>query len=276
MTVQEMIEKKKEYGYSNKMISELSGVPLGTVQKIFSGETDSPRYQTVQALSKIFPKRTSYSQRFTEEDINMFAEKSTYLPNSSASRLPINRGVAKTLDDYMALPEGARIEMIDGTFYDMGCPSNVHQRIAVIISSLFENYIDSNKGKCLTFTSPSDVQLDCDDKTVVQPDVYVVCDRDKINKDRTVGAPDLIIEILSPNNWHMDMIRKKNKYEKAGVKEYWIINPVEKEIYVYNFKKSSDFTTYTFNDEIPVSIWNGKCKVDFKKIYNKISFLYEE
>ena len=265
MTVDEMIKLKKEFGFSYQYISEKSGVPLGTVQKIFGGFTESPRYSTLQALSSVF------------EDVNMdndmVMETGHY--NVGTSTIKIDSYENKTLEDYLALPEGTRIELIDGVFYDMAAPTFVHQRIGAIICSMFENFIDENGGPCIPSVAPTDVQLDCDDKTMVQPDVLVVCDRDKIIKARVVGAPDLIVEVLSPSNWYMDVIRKKNKYQNAGVREYWIVLPDDKKVLVYNFEKSSDPIEYTFEDQIPVAIWNGKCVVDFKTIYSKIEFLYE-
>ena len=265
MTVDEMIKLKKEFGFSYQYISEKSGVPLGTVQKIFGGFTESPRYSTLKALSSVF------------EDVNMdkdmVMETSHY--NAGTSAIKIDSYENKTLEDYLALPEGTRIELIDGVFYDMAAPTFVHQRIGGMIFYEFERFIDANGGSCIPSIAPTDVQLDCDDKTMVQPDVLVVCDRDKIIKARVVGAPDLIVEILSPSNWYMDVIRKKRKYQNAGVREYWIVLPDDKKVLVYNFKKSSDPVEYTFEDQVPVAIWDGKCVVDFKTIYSKIEFLYD-
>ena len=265
MTVDEMIKLKKEFGFSYQYISEKSGVPLGTVQKIFGGFTESPRYSTLKALSSVFEDMNM--------DKDMVMETSHYSAGTSA--IKIDSYENKTLEDYLALPEGTRIELIDGVFYDMAAPTFVHQRIGAMILYEFERFIDENGGPCIPSVAPTDVQLDCDDKTMVQPDVLVVCDRDKIIKARVVGAPDLIVEVLSPSNWYMDVIRKKNKYQNAGVREYWIVLPDDKKVLVYNFEKSSDPVEYTFEDKVPVAIWDGKCVVDFKTIYSKIEFLYD-
>ena len=279
LTLEAMIQRKKELGLSCRQISEISGVPLGTVQKIFSGKTTSPRHQTLKDLNKAFPINYSrptehlYSNPHNDLYDNMVAETSSY--GVSKNPLDLDSYEGKTLEDYMALPEGTRIEMIDGVFYDMSAPTFVHRRIGNLIQNIFENYITKNGGPCIAITAPTDVQLDCDDKTMVQPDVFVICDRKKITKPRVVGAPDLVIEILSPSNWYMDMIRKLKKYKNAGVREYWIVIPDKKSIVVYNFEKSDDFIEYTFEDMIPVGIWNGDCTVDFKEIYDKISFLLD-
>ena len=145
--------------------------------------------------------------------------------------------------------------------------------------NVFENFVNENGGPCIPSIAPTDVQLDCDDKTMVQPDVLVVCDRDKIIKARVVGAPDLIVEVLSPSNWYMDIIRKMKKYKNAGVREYWIVLPDTKAVLVYDFENKSDSCEpieYSFNGTVPVRIWDGKCTVDFKNIYDKVSFLYDD
>ena len=179
----------------------------------------------------------------------------------------------KTLDDYLALPEGIRVELIDGVFYDMASPTSVHQRIGGEIYNQLSNFIDANNGYCVPFIAPMDVQLDCDDKTIVEPDVLVVCDRNKITKPRIVGAPDFIVEVLSPSNWYHDTIRKLKKYKNAGVREYWMVVPDTQKVIVYFFEKSPFPEEYSFTDEIPVNIWNGKCKIDFKAIFESIQFL---
>lgn len=108
MTISEMKEKKKEKGYTYAQMSVLSGVPLGTIQKIFSGETESPRYDTLQALEQLFSEKTTVY------------EKASYQADRNGSY---------TLDDYYALPDEQRVELIDGYFYDMSAPTFGHQSI---------------------------------------------------------------------------------------------------------------------------------------------------
>ena len=280
MTLDEMIIKKKELGYSYQYISEQSGVPLGTVQKVFGGSTASPRQSTLKALSRLFEETVSYD--ILSEDPNptdIVKETSSYGYTYGSNAIKADSYEGKTLEDYLALPEGTRIEMIDGVFYDMAAPTFIHQRIAAMIFNIFENFVNENGGSCIPSIAPTDVQLDCDDKTMVQPDVLVVCDRDKIIKARVVGAPDLIVEVLSPSNWYMDIIRKMKKYKNAGVREYWIVLPDIKSVLVYDFENVPDScepTEYSFDDTVPVRIWDEKCTVDFKYIYKKVSFLYED
>ena len=271
MTLDEILEKKKEYGYSNSIISELSGLPLGTVEKIMSGRTKTPRYQTLQALNRVFAREeVDYIYDNGDEKITVVNEPiPPYIAGTSALK---NEDM--TIDDYLALPDDIRVELIDGVFYDMAAPTTIHQRIGDLICTEFINFVRSNKGPCVPFSAPTDVQLDCDNRTMVQPDVMVVCDRDKITRPRIYGAPDMIVEVLSPSSWYHDTVRKLRKYKNAGVREYWIVLPEEKKIMVYVFEKSSDPTIYTFEDKVPVAIWDGKCVVDFKMLYEEISFMY--
>ena len=155
MTINEMKEKKKEKGYSYAKIAELSGVPLGTVQKIFSGETVNPRYDTLLALEHFFEEPLE----IREPVYNRYERNGSY-----------------TVDDYRALPDEQRVELIDGYFYDMASPTFGHQSIGGEIYRQIANFIMENGGNCRPFIAPVDVQLDCDEKTMVQPDVGIVCD----------------------------------------------------------------------------------------------------
>lgn len=257
MNLEEMKKRKKELGYSYEQISTLSGVPLGTVQKVFSGVTSSPRYDTLLALEKVFSG-----------------------PEPSLLREPAAVYGAKkqgeyTLEDYYKIPDEQRVELIDGVIYDMSAPTSVHQIITGLLYAKLLSHITSKGGTCLPMLSPLDVQLDCDNRTMVQPDVVVVCDRSKVIKRCVYGAPDLCIEILSPSTRKKDMVIKLNKYMNAGVKEYWLIDPDKKTVVVYDFAHDNLLQIYGFSDKIPLRLWEDDCRIDFKEIYDYVSFLYE-
>lgn len=268
MTIQEMKQRKKELGYTNEMVSDLSGVPLGTVQKVFAGVTTCPRYDTLMALEKLFREKP--------QERKDAGKAPYYVDRISESVTPyqVKKQGEYTLGDYYALPDERRVELIDGVIYDMSAPTSTHQLIALELGSLFRTYIKGKKGSCLPLVSPVDVQLDCDDKTMVQPDVLIVCDRDKVIKRCVYGAPDLIVEILSASTRKKDMFIKLTKYKEAGVREYWLVDPDNKKVLVYDLEHEECPAIYGFDSKVPVVIFNGECEVDFAEIYEYVSFLY--
>jgi Uma2 family endonuclease len=180
----------------------------------------------------------------------------------------------KTLADYMALPDDARVELIDGVFYDMAAPNTAHQDIGAELITIFRSFVKKNRGSCKAFYE-LDVQLDKDDKTIVRPDILVACHREQILKARFYGAPDLVMEIVSPSNWKTDVFKKKEKYERAGVREYWMVFPEDQKVTVCDFEGKAKDMDYTFHDKIPVKIWGGKCVIDFEEIYQEAKFLLD-
>lgn len=136
-------------------------------------------------------------------------------------------------------------------------------------------YIEKNQGACIPMFAPVDVQLDQDDKTMVQPDLMIVCDRKKLTRQGVFGAPDFIIEILSESTRKKDSYLKLMKYQKAGVREYWLWIRIRKSDCVLTEKVEIP-VIYGFTDQVPVRIFVGKCVVDFSLIYENIKFIYEQ
>ncbi len=273
MKIEELKKKKKELGYSNANLAELSGVPLGTIQKVFSGATAAPRRATLLALERILCPEGN-ARLIPPQPYKTGSQPIPMVCEPQAAYSYDHQGTY-TLDDYYALPDERRVELIDGVFYDMTAPATFHQLIGGLIHRRFLTYVAANKGTCVPFISPVDVQLDRDDKTMLEPDVIVVCDRDKIIRRCIYGAPDLVIEVLSPSTRRKDMIIKLNKYLCAGVREYWIIDPDQETVTVYDFEHDHFPICYTFDDTVPVMIWDGKCQIDFREIRDYIAFIYE-
>ena len=125
--------------------------------------------------------------------------------------------------------------------------------------------------------SPVDVELDRDDKTRVQPDVLIVCDRSKVINRCVYGAPDFVMEVLSPSTRKKDMIIKLKKYEAAGVREYWMIDPDKKKLMVYHFDQEDIFPEiYGFDQKVSINVLDEPCEIDLKDMYEYIAFLYED
>lgn len=158
-----------------------------------------------------------------------------------------------TIDDIYALPDGTRAELIDGQFYMTAPPSRKHQTIARELFSCIDSYIRSKGGFCEPFSAPFAVFLNNDDRNYVEPDISVICDSSKLNDRGCIGAPDWIIEIVSPGSRQMDYYTKLFKYHTAGVREYWIVDPDKNRILLYNFE-SEDTGDYTFSDSVKAGI----------------------
>ena len=172
-----------------------------------------------------------------------------------------------TEEDYYNLPEDVRAELIDGQIYYMAAPSRVHQEILGFLFKKIANYIDSKEGSCKVYPSPFAVKLFSeDDKNVVEPDISVICDPNKLTDKGCTGAPDWIVEIISPSNSSHDYVRKLNLYMDAGVREYWIVDPGNQTILVYFFEQDSfNVRQYTFQDKIKVNIYDDLW-IDFTEL----------
>ncbi len=169
-----------------------------------------------------------------------------------------------TIDDIYALPEGKRAELIDGQMYMMATPSTKHQRLVKEFTYQIENYIRGKNGDCEVLPAPFAVFLNADNKTYVEPDISVICDKDKLNDKGCNGAPDWIIEIVSPTSSRMDYVIKLFKYRSAGVKEYWIVDFDKNRISVWNLE-NEDMFEYTFSDIVKAGIYED-LEIDFSKI----------
>ena len=161
-----------------------------------------------------------------------------------------------TIDDIYTLPDGQRAELIDGKIYMMAPPVRIHQKLITELVSTLHQYIKNNNGSCEVYPAPFAVFLSEDDRNYVEPDISVICDQSKLTDKGCNGAPDLVIEIVSPSTQQMDYGIKLFKYRTAGIREYWIINPATHIVNVYDFENENGTCQYSFDNEIPVCIYN--------------------
>ena len=265
MTVEEMKRIKQERGYSLAQLSEYSGVPLGTLQKIFSGETEHPRYATLQALERVLSGNDGeYRFDSSRRELQKVQEALIYEP------FDCKRQGEYTLEDYYALPDERRVELIDGVIYDMSAPSFVHQHISGAVYSQIRNYIDAKKGPCLPMFAPVDVRLDGDNRTMVQPDVLILCDKSKIYKWGIMGAPDFCLEIVSESTGRKDYIKKLQKYTEAGVKEYWIVDPLRRMLITYNWTDNYLPHMHPLQGKVGVALYEEELLIDLDEIASLI------
>ncbi len=177
-----------------------------------------------------------------------------------------------TYDDYLNWTDDQRIELIDGQIYLMAPPSTMHQRVLREIFTIFSVYLKGKK--CEAFCAPFGVKFtekgEKDIKTVVEPDIVVICDKSKLDNDGCKGAPDLIVEITSPSTARKDRVEKFNLYEKYGVKEYWIVEPDLKIVNVFALQENNRYgrpEIYTEEDKIKVSIFDD-LSIDLKDVFS--------
>ncbi|MCM3397871.1 Uma2 family endonuclease [Oceanobacillus profundus] len=179
-----------------------------------------------------------------------------------------------TYNDYLSWPEDVRVEIIDGRLYMQAAPSRIHQEILSELHRQLANYLVGKA--CKVYPAPFEVVLyldeeDKDDsRNVFEPDITIVCDTSKLDDAGCKGAPNMVIEILSPSTGRKDKLEKFNKYEQAGVQEYWIVEPQEKMVSVFTLEESQNYgrpSLYSDEEEIQVSIFDD-LRIDLKTVFS--------
>lgn len=160
-----------------------------------------------------------------------------------------------TIKDIYAMPDGQRAELINGIIYDMAPPGTNHQRLVTRLTVNIQNYINSQKGSCEVFPAPFAVFLNQDNKNYVEPDISVICDKTKLDDRGCNGAPDFIIEVVSPSSRKMDYSNKMTLYSNSGVREYWIVDPEKERTTVYRYEEDAAPTIVPFTQSITVGIY---------------------
>lgn len=173
-------------------------------------------------------------------------------------------GKSCTTADVEALPDGERAELIDGEMFIMESPSMTHQKILGELYVQIYMHIRKNKGPCEVFLAPFAVYVANDTRNYVEPDITVVCQGNKLDERGCHGAPDWIIEITSPNNKYMDYVRKLTLYHATGVREYWIVDPKQKYVTVYDFEHGEGPVVYPFSEPVKVRIYEN-LSIDFRQ-----------
>lgn len=178
-----------------------------------------------------------------------------------------------TFADYITWDENERMEIINGEVFMMAAPSRIHQEICFEIGRQMGNYLEGKQ--CKVYLAPFGVRLFEQDNdkpdnvdTVVEPDISVVCDRNKLDKYGCKGAPGLIVEVLSPSSQRHDQLVKLNLYQRAGVREYWIVDPVSRTVAVYTLEEGAYHGAETYGPDAlaPVGVLED-CQIDLSAVF---------
>lgn len=173
-------------------------------------------------------------------------------------------------EDYLALPDNTMAEFIDGEIYMMAAPTRAHQKILGELYATIRNQIRSKGGDCEVYPAPFGVRLEKDKNNTVEPDISVICDKSKLTEEGCTGAPDWIIEIVSPSDPKHDYVEKLKLYLDAGVREYWIVNPMNKSVVAYHLDAEPfGMNVYSFRDVIPAGIYDD-FEIHFADIDNQL------
>ena len=253
MILEEMKERRKELGLTYEELAERSGVPLSTVQKIFGGFTQNPNYRTILALEEALNPEQSY-YHIDEEPYPMVGEaRAEYLAKQDGTY---------TIDDIERLPKGVRCELWDGEMILLGSPSDEHERTVSYLVGEFYAYVRRKKGNCVVYASNKGAKRKSDNRNYLLPDVSIKCMPSKTERD----IPDFIVEVTSPSSEKRDLIGKTERYQKLGVREYWIVLLQQKKVIVYDFEHDAPVAFYTFEDKIPVCIYDSDLQIDMKDL----------
>lgn len=311
MTIEEMNNIRKEVGWTYQKLCRESGVPIGTIQKVLGGVTKNPSMKTMRRLEDTLrevKRGYDYYHRLNpdrsrtgvvREKGPVYSASSGYLTDGSSALKELEERHLVTAAERETLPDDRRTELIDGVLYDMASPSMPHQDISKMICRQIDDCIRNHRSECHAFMAPADVCLDRDEYTMVQPDVFVICDRKQITRKNIQGAPAFILEVLSPSTRNMDFNLKYWKYVNAGVREYWIVDPDKRKVIVFDMAGNDDskddlsaaegektaqeddddhfdVSVYGFSDRIPLAISKGRCVIDMNPIRETLDELYPE
>ena len=293
MDIKELKIRKKNLKLTTAQLAYMAELPLGTVSKIITGETKNPSYITIEKLDKALQKEemrarldaygrylSEYIKQHPGEEIDTREVEKKYKAEYKLTDDPIpyavpidggpetfgNLAMVKdnlaTVDMLHEYGEDRTIELMDGVIIKNEMPDMKHQIMVTKIGKIIDRFLEDNHGDCAVFDVGVNVRPDVDDEhTLVIPDITVVCDPDKIKEDAIWGPPDWVIEVTSPSTRKRDFDDKLHKYFHCGVREYWIIDMEREKVIVFINGEPMMTYIYSFDDEIPVAIYDDKLKI---------------
>lgn len=257
MNLEKLKKRKKELRLTNKDVAELSGVSLGTVNKIFSGATKAPQVDTMKAILNVL-RLEEY--QFYDSDMEQEKPKMKRM----IPAVPENgQEPAVTEEEYRTLPDRKQMELIEGRIVRHGSPAWNHQELISGVLCALRDYSKKNGCRCHAVCGPVEVRLECmNGDTVVQPDLVMLLGEEQISSRGLDWAPEFVMEVLAENEQEQELVIKPEVYMEAGVREYWVVNLYQRQVLSYWFgssygKKGFRLDTYTFEQEVPLHLLDG-------------------
>ena len=268
MNIDKLKQLKKDAGYTNKMIADESGVPIGTVQKVFSGETSAPRYKTLKAIEAVLIPASGMelSQVGVIKSNNRAAGVAGTAVRQNEDRVA---GIAPARSVLMDMIAQEIIFQIRFALQERG--ANVYFPAPGTSVQLPGSAILSAGVEL-----PSSIhKIEENDSAFIFPDVSMVLNRDKITAEGIVGAPDLIVEVMDGETRSMQIAIRPELYRRAGVREYWMVDTDAKNITAYDFAGEALPSMFGFSGRVPVKIFGDDCQVNFAQLYGRVGFLFD-
>ncbi len=266
-----IIDMRSMASMSQRDLEKKTGVKQAEISKIERAE-GNPSLETMQKLYAGFGTLVSFdtSVKIRKEVTDV------EIPAALAPYLPIRKKQGEyTIFDIEDLPEEVRVELIDGVIYDMATPTLTHQFVISELHYEIRKFIENAKGKCIVLESPIGVWFEEDDKNFLEPDLLIACNPDIIKYKGIVGAPDFVLEVLSPSTVSRDIKLKRELYLKKGVRELWLLDPIKKRLIVFEQNGDVLGEIHLLTETVEVKIYDGKLKIDLKPILDIIE-RYEE
>jgi len=276
MDAKELKLRKKALGLTTAQVALMCELPVGTVSKIFTGETKNPSYLTIDKIDRVLAHEEmlarvrayvdailAYIKDHPDEDVDQIKFEKNYRSEHGLDNAHMGKVTVQMLDE---IGEDRRIELIDGHLIINEYPNMRHQMLVQNLGRKIDDYIRSNNGKCRAFSVGVNVFIDEDDYTLVGPDIVVLCDDSRMNEMGIVGPPDWVIEVTSPSTRGRDYGKKMHKYMDGGVREYWIIDLEKEKVTTYIEGEPMMAYVYSFEDEIPVYIYCGELKIRVNEV----------
>ncbi|QFJ54481.1 Uma2 family endonuclease [Pseudobutyrivibrio xylanivorans] len=280
-------ERKKQLKLTTAQVAQMAGLPVSTVSKIMTGETKNPSFLTIEKIDKAlaheemlrrvyayFKLLKEYIDSHPNDSVNQIEFEKLYKRNTILNQTSYELTDCSLAIDTQRinvefiheLGEDKQIELLNGHLIYNEAPNPKHQIMVQSLGRIIDDFIHSNNGKCQMFNIGINLYFEEDEHTLLIPDVVVLCDDSKLNESGVTGAPDWIIEVVSKCTRHLDYNEKMHRYMVEGVREYWIIDPEKERVTTYIQGEPMMAYIYSFDDDIPVKIYDGKLSIIINSI----------